>query len=219
MADGNSGTKGNGFSFESEAGDNGDTSVIDPTSIDGSGSGDSGGSFGSGNGEQFDPSIHVSPDKRNRDGSYTRKRGRKAGGSNSNTQSKKTNDLSASIEQLSKVIMLAHTGLAVATKCPEFELDKEESDYIAKSSANVLEQFDITPDPKTQAIIGLIIALGTVYAPRYMLISMRVKAEKRNKENEKATVYNANGTYAGETTFTDLNGKGYTEPAGNSGTT
>lgn len=212
------GTTGSGFSFDNESGSDGSGGAIDPATIDGSGSGNSGGNFGSGSAEQFDPAIHVSPDKRNKDGSYTRKRGRKTGASYSQNPNKKTTDLNASIEQLSKVILFAHTGIAVATKCPEFELDKEESDYLAKSSANVLEQFDITPDPKTQAIIGLIIALGTVYAPRYIMISARMKAEKKAKQENKATVYNANGTYAGETSFTDLNGKEFVEPAGNAGT-
>lgn len=214
MADGNTGTTGNGFSFDNESG----SDAIEPAAIDGSGNGDSGGNFGNGNGEQFDPAIHVSPDKRNRDGSYTKKRGRKSGTANSNSYGKKTTDLNASIEQLSKVILFAHTGLAVATKCPELELDKEESDYLAKSSANVLEQFDITPDPKTQAIIGLIIALGTVYAPRYIMISHRIKAEKKTEQEKKAAVYNANGSFAGETTFSDVNGNNYTEPASNTGT-
>lgn len=211
-------TTGSGFSFDDESGDTGSGGAIDPASIDGSGGGSGGGSFGSRSAEQFDPAIHVAPDKRNKDGSYTRKRGRKAGTSGSQNYSKKTADLNASIEQLSKVILFAHTGLAVATRCPEFELDKEESDYLAKASANVLEQFDIAPDPKTQAIAGLIIALGTVYAPRYIMISTRVKAEKKAKQENKATVYNANGSYAGETSFTDVTGKEYVEPAGAGGT-
>lgn len=216
--DGIAGSKGNAFSFDSEDGSDGSGGPIDPATIDGSASGDSAGNFGSGSAEQFDPTIHVSPDKRNRDGSYTRKRGRKAGSTFSQNQNKKTADLGASIEQLSKVILFAHTGLAVATRCPEFELDKEESDYLAKASANVLEQFDIAPDPKTQAIAGLIIALGTVYAPRYIMISARVKSEKKAKQENKATVYNANGTYAGDTSFTEIDPNNFTEPAGNGGT-
>ena len=216
--DGIAGTKGNGFSFDSEAGSDGDSGPIDPATIDGSTDRDSAGNFGSGGTEQFDPAIHVAPDKRNRDGSYTRKRGRKAGTTSNQNYNKKATNLSESIEQLSKVILFAHTGLAVATRCPEFELDKEESDYLAKASANVLEQFDITPDPKTQAIAGLIIALGTVYAPRYIMISARVKSEKKAKQEQTATVYNANGTYAGDTSYSEIDPNTFTEPVGNTGT-
>lgn len=212
------GNSGNAFSFDEPIGSDGSGAAIDPAAIDGSGNSDGAGSFGSGSAEQFDPAIHVSPDKRNRDGSYTRKRGRKAGGSASKSYNKASPNLSASIDQLSSVILIAHTGLSVATKCPEFVLDKQESDLLATAAADVLKEFDVTPDPKTQAIIGLIIALGTVYAPRAIMISARLKSEKKAAAENKATVYNANGSFAGETSFTNIDPASFSEPASNAGT-
>jgi hypothetical protein len=82
----------------------------------------------------------------------------------------------------------------------------------------VLKEFDVTPDPKTQAIIGLIIAIGTVYAPRAIMISTRLKAEKKSAAKESATVYNANGTFAGETTFSEVKDTTFSEPVDNTGT-
>lgn len=52
---------------------------------------------------------------------------------------------------------------------------------LAAASANVMEEFDLKPDPKTQAIIGLVIAAGTVYGPRVVMIQMRKASERREK--------------------------------------
>jgi hypothetical protein len=51
------------------------------------------------------------------------------------------------------------------------------------------------------------------------MITHRIKAEKNAREKDKATVYNANGTFAGETTFSEVNANSFTEPASNAGTT
>jgi len=84
---------------------------------------------------------------------------------------------------LSQTLMLLHVGIASSTRCPEMVLDKGESDMLAKATVNVMEQFDITPDPKVQAMAGLIIAAGTVYGPRVYLIRDRVKQEAKQREN------------------------------------
>lgn len=112
--------------------------------------------------------------------------------------------------------MLAHTGLALATKTPELELDKEESDLLADASTKLLAEFDLEPDPKTQAIIGFIIACGSIYGPRVAIVAMRKKKEKKDDEAGKASVYNPNGTYAGQTTFSDV--EQASEPVKNAGT-
>lgn len=146
-------------------------------SLDGnSGNGSAGGSGGDDGG--FDPSIHVSPDKRNADGSYTKKRGRRSsGGNSSNSGSKRKTDHSASIDSLTRVLSILHIGIAGATKSPEMILEDTEAESLAKATANVLEQFDIKPDPKIEAIVGLVMVSATIYGPRVYNIRERRKEE------------------------------------------
>jgi hypothetical protein len=119
---------------------------------------------------------------RNRDGKPARKRGRKAGsgsGSNSGTsKAQKARNLNGSIDTLSKTLMILHSGIAAIAKAPELEIDKDESDLLANATANVLDQFDLKPDPRAEAIVGLIIAASTVYGPRVYLMRQRKQAAK-----------------------------------------
>lgn len=93
-------------------------------------------------------------------------------------------------------------GVAGVTNTPELMIDENEAEYLARSTANVLEQFDMKPDPKIQAIVGLIIAAGTVYGPRAYMIKSRHAAEARERPaNAKgfgtASVLNPDGTNMG----------------------
>lgn len=180
---------GNGRKADRVAGDDiapfGDGGVIEGASVDPAtvaGTGDDGDVDGTG--QRFDPAIHSGRDKRNADGSYRRKRGRKSGSGGSATgKASSSGDIKAAAEMLSQTLMLLHVGIASSTRCPEMVLDKGESDMLAKATVNVMEQFDITPDPKVQAMAGLIIAAGTVYGPRVYLIRDRVKQEAKQREN------------------------------------
>jgi hypothetical protein len=78
-------------------------------------------------------------------------------------------------------------------------IDESEAEYLAKATANVLDQFDLKPDPKTQAIVGLVIAAGTVYGPRVYMIKSRHAAEgqarKANRQGAGiASVINPDGS-------------------------
>lgn len=81
------------------------------------------------------------------------------------------------------MLAIVHMGLASATKTPELKLEDEEAEALAKSTAVVLEEFDIRPDPKIEAIIGLVTTAGMIYGPRVYLIAERKKQEKRDKDN------------------------------------
>lgn len=204
MARGNSGPADE---YAGTSGDNsgaviGSSEPIDPRTVDGSGGTGSGGDSGSG-GEQFDPRIHVDPAKRNADGSYTRKRGRKAGSQSSGAGApKKTPDLKASIDSLAKTLVVVHMGIANITGTPELVIDADESKLLANATANLLEQFDLKPDPKIQAVIGLVMAAGTVYGPRAYMIRVRKLQETQEKKNAgTAGIYNPDGTAAGTTGF------------------
>lgn len=145
-----------------------------------------GGTSGGGSGpdsDGFDPAIHSSRDSRNADGSFRRKRGRKAGsGASSSTRSKTSS--AASVDALTNILVILHAGISTATKTPEIAIDNDDATTLAKATANVLAEFDITPDPKVAAIVGLVVAAGTVYGPMAVSIRMRKDAERKQRIQE-----------------------------------
>lgn len=152
---------------------------IDPATIANNGGG-SGGTGGGNGGSGTDDDFVRDADgniKRNKDGTPRRKRGRKAGSGNSQSPRKTGADLKGSIDTLSRTLAMLHLGVAGVTKTPELELDTAEADMLANATVNVLREFDITPDPKTEAIFGLIIAASTVYGPRVYVIRKRWQEE------------------------------------------
>lgn len=170
---------------ESATGFADDTSPVTGTDASFLGNGGSDGSpGGSGGGDDFtyDPERHAGPDKRNADGSYRKKRGRKPGGNSATTRSRSKADHQASLEGLTRILSIIHIGVATATKTPEMALEEEEAKTLAAATATVLQEFDIRPDPKVEAIVGLITAAGMIYGPRAYLISERKKEEKKRKQ-------------------------------------
>ncbi len=157
-------------SIDASGGDNEPENANQPAAFLG-GSGDSG--------EQFNPAIHSGPDKRNVDGSYRRKRGRKPGSSNSaSSGNKRQADNSANIETLTSLLVIVHSGLASATRTPELALESDDANALAKASAAVLVEFDITPNPKVQAVVGLVMTAGAVYGPKIYMIKERRKEQR-----------------------------------------
>jgi len=159
------------------------SAAVDASFLTGTGDTDTSerGNIGDDSGERFDPAIHISPDKRNADGSYRRKRNRGAGASSPNKRGPKA-DSSASIESLTRILAIVHVGIASATKCPEIALQDDEAKALSAATADVLKQFDIRPDPKIEAVIGLCMVAGGIYAPRVYLIRERLKEEKASRE-------------------------------------
>lgn len=151
-----------------------------PAPFLGGNDGDSGGPNGGIGGAEFDPDIHIGRDKLNADGSYRRKRGRKSGATAARSRSKADNQ--ASIDGLTRVLSILHVGLASVSKTPELVLQDDEATMLAASTARVLEEFDIRPDPKIEAIIGLVTACGIVYGPRVYMITERKKREREDKD-------------------------------------
>ena len=148
------------------------------------GGGDSGDGSGDNSGDGFDPDIHQGRDKRNADGSYTRKRKRRSNSATGGGRKKADNQ--AGIDGLTRMLAIIHLGISSVTKTPELKLDDQEAEALAKSTAAVLEEFDIRPDPKIEAIIGLITTAGMIYGPRVYMISERKKSEavERVRQNE-----------------------------------
>lgn len=136
-------------------------------------------------GTAFDPAIHSGRDKFNSDGSYSKKRGRRAGGSGpsasgqrSQTRANHSSSIDA-INALSNTLIIVHAGISSVTKVTELQIDKTEGDALAAALANILAEFDIAPDKRTQAIVGGIVTAGTIYGPRFYLYNERMKAQKK----------------------------------------
>lgn len=152
--------------------DSGGNDEFGSTTLDGGIADPRGGDF------VFDAERHISKDKLNADGTYRRKRKRRgSGGVRPSNQRTSKADLSASIEGLTKVLLVMHIGMAEMTKTPELVLTETEANTLATSTANVMDQFDITPDPKIQAVVGLLMTAGMIYGPRLYNIRERVKNE------------------------------------------
>jgi len=187
-------------------GPSGEPTFIDPADSSGSGTGDSANIRDSA-GTAFDPERHVAPGKLNSDGTFRNKRGRRKG---SGKSSKVHRDLEGSIEGLTKGLAIFHMVLASATKAPELILDDEEAKGLASATVNVLELYDIRPDPKVEAIVTLIAVSAATYAPRIAAIRMRKEQEaKERKANASgegvAGVYSATGEPAGTAHFNVVN--------------
>lgn len=121
-------------------------------------------------------------------GKPRRKRGRKPGSGSGGTiagsakpSARNTKDLAAGLETLSQSLMFVHMGLAAFTDFENWKLKKEESDSLANSIANVMNEFDMTPDPRFAAVAGLITTAGMIYGPRVYLYR-EFKAEKRKQK-------------------------------------
>ena len=160
------------------AGDGGDASIasgglsLDPADGLGSIAPDFGGTASGGDGGGDGGTGGGAKPKRK----YTR-RGAGSGKSKPNSNS---------VETLSRILAIVHTGLAAASKTPELELSDKESEALGSATANVLAQFDIAPDPRVEAIVGLVTVAGMIYGPRMYLIRERKSEEKKQREQERS---------------------------------
>jgi hypothetical protein len=91
--------------------------------------------------------------------------------------------------------MLLHMGIAGATKFDDFALEKQEADTLSLSIANVMDQFDWTPDPRFTAIAGLVSTSALIYGPRVYLYREHLKAKVAEKKAGKGE--EANGAQYG----------------------
>jgi hypothetical protein len=188
-------------------GNEGTSKLIDPTTAiaDGDSGNGGGGSDGSdyrdATGERFDPNLHVHPDKRNRDGSFRRRK--QSGGSRNKGKGKAANnsDLESVAHILAAGMVMFHGALANATKTPELVLSEEEATNLSKTGLDFLSHFDVAPDPKV--ISGVVFAsqIMAVYGSRYAAIRIRKAQEKKEKDAGVAGVYSPDGVPMGTTEY------------------
>lgn len=166
--------------------DGGSSGAIDPTKLaGGTGAGTGDGGTAGGDGDDFDPAIHEGRDKRNADGSYRRKRGRKAG---AGSAAKSTAPISVS--GIEAVLVSMHGIMAAAIKVPELALAETEAAALAAAVAEVSRHYPMTIDPKTLAWFNLAGCAATIYGPRIYLAKARISNERaaRKSANGSATV-------------------------------
>lgn len=68
-----------------------------------------------------------------------------------------------------------------AFKIEELALDEEEAKALSEGVKEVASHYDIEPDPKIMAWVGLIGTCSAIYAPRIMAYKMR-RAQERKEE-------------------------------------
>jgi hypothetical protein len=81
------------------------------------------------------------------------------------------------------MLSIVHVGLASVTKTPELVLDDDDAKALTGATCNVLEQFDITPNPKVAAVIGLVTTAGMIYGPKVYMIRERKKEEREARDS------------------------------------
>jgi hypothetical protein len=83
--------------------------------------------------------------------------------------------------------MIVHMGVASYAQFDGFNIEQKEADALAASIANVMEQFDWTPDPRFAAVAGLVTTSATIYGPRAYLYREHLKEKAKQKAQEKVT--------------------------------
>lgn len=170
--------------------------------------GDENGGIENGNGESegriVDPAGIEYGDEYERDasgnlvigksGKPRRKRGRRSAGNSGRssggtgtsagkTRTRNSQAVNLGLETLSKTLMVVHMGLASFAKFDTFALEQAEADALSASIANVMEQFDWTPDPRMTAVAGLVTTSATIYGPRLYLYREHLKNKNEKKAN------------------------------------
>jgi hypothetical protein len=78
---------------------------------------------------------------------------------------------------------------AAFTKTPELILDDDESKPLAGAVAELAKHYDIPGlDAKAMAWVGLIMVSSRIYAPRFIMISGRLKTEAMERRKSKPTL-------------------------------
>lgn len=124
------------------------------------------------------------------DGTPAKKRGRKKGFSPNQPSAKvppKGDKTAIAVEMLAAQFKILNTCLAFITRFDDFALDDNEAMAMAVAAANVIEQFDYTPDPKITAIVGLVTTTSMIYGPRIYLYKNHL-AKKTKEKRESAPI-------------------------------
>lgn len=85
------------------------------------------------------------------------------------------------ISTLAKQVTGLHQLAAIATGIPELQITEEEGQMLGMSIANVAQEYDLSLDGKTGALLQLAAACGMIYVPRFLALKKRVVAAQAQK--------------------------------------
>lgn len=92
-------------------------------------------------------------------------------------------DMGAMAQQLQGLHMMA----AATTGLGELQLSDKESIALAGAIVNISEQYDLSIDGKTGALIQLLGTAAMIYAPRFLSVNARIKAAKAARNSAAPT--------------------------------
>ncbi len=90
----------------------------------------------------------------------------------------------ANITALAGMLQMVHMGLSGVTQMPELALNDIEATTLSSAANEMMVQFNIAPDPKVQAVFGMIVAASMVYGPKVLQIRQRSKASTKEPKNK-----------------------------------
>jgi hypothetical protein len=125
----------------------------------------------------FDPAtIRIDPEGNEPAKRRGRPRGSRNGASSKSSTRKEASDLTS-------LLLSAHFMLAAITKVPELEISQDEAKRLGEAAARVNEVYGGVMLPeKVTVLINLGLAAGTVYGPRILTYSLRMKNEAKEKK-------------------------------------
>lgn len=84
-----------------------------------------------------------------------------------------------SLGKLAKQIEGLHHLMALATGIPELQVQPHEAEMLGGAVANVCDEYDLSLSGKTGALLQLAAAAAMIYAPRFSVITARIKENQR----------------------------------------
>lgn len=162
----------------------------DPRSLTGE-SGEPGSGERDASGELWDEHRHSSSRARTADGNWRARRNVGGGGSPGPRRIPRKGAAkdSVSVSEIKFFMVAVHAGIATMTKTPELGLQGDDAHNLAVPLAELASMYNV-PMTKEMRVFGmLLIALATVYTPKVMAISQRVKTDRasRQKRPQSAT--------------------------------
>jgi predicted DNA-binding transcriptional regulator YafY len=87
------------------------------------------------------------------------------------------------------ILVSINAGIVAITKLPELEVTAEENHRIAVAAQNLAQYYDVRIDPKNQALMALIGAVGQAYGTRLVAVAMRPKKQPEAQPNAGINVH------------------------------
>lgn len=87
------------------------------------------------------------------------------------------------VETLKGTMIIAHLGLAVALKSPEFALTEQQAEAMAKATEHVLSFYDTEVPAKTMAWVNLGMLAGGIYLEKAGQVAMRKRSDAARPVN------------------------------------